>query len=98
MCFSGIRLGAWDYLKWKHITPLDKYSNPAGQSGEKDVAAAKIAAYAGEDEEHLSLITPQAYHTLKHWIDFRASYGEQISGKSWLMRDIWQQSQQIRVN
>ena len=23
-------------------------------------------------------------------IDFRASYGEKITGESWIMRDIWQ--------
>lgn len=40
MISSGIRLGAWDYLKWKHIVPI-KY-----QEGE--VLAAKIIIYAGE--------------------------------------------------
>jgi hypothetical protein len=23
MISSGIRLGAWDYLKWKHIVPIE---------------------------------------------------------------------------
>jgi hypothetical protein len=31
-----------------------------------------------------------AYYALKDWIDFRASYGEKITGESWLMRDLWQ--------
>jgi len=29
---------------------------------------------------------------LKEWIDFRTSYGERISGESWVMRDLWQTS------
>jgi hypothetical protein len=27
---------------------------------------------------------------LKEWLDFRASYGEKITGESWVMRDLWQ--------
>src|SRR5215208_6955272 len=40
MISSGIRLGAWDYLKWKHIVPI------MDDNGE--VLAAKIIVYAGE--------------------------------------------------
>jgi len=82
MTSSGIRLGGYDYLKWKHIIPM--YSND-GQ-----IVACKIIIYGGEEEEYYSFITPEAYTALKDWMDFRASYGEKITGESWLMRDLWQ--------
>ncbi len=27
---------------------------------------------------------------LKEWMEFRSSYGEQVTGTSWVIRDIWQ--------
>ena len=83
MISSGIRIGAWDYLKWKHIIPLEK---------DGKIVAAKIIVYAGEPEQYFSFITLEAYNSLKEWMDYRASYGEKISGNSWLMRDIWQKT------
>jgi len=82
MVSSGIRLGAWDYLKWKHVKPV---SNDEGKT-----VAAKLEVYSGDVEEYYTFITPEAYSALKGWIDFRASYGERITGDSWLMRDLWQ--------
>lgn len=82
MISCGFRIGSWDYLKWKHITPIEN------EKGE--VIAAKIIVYAEDSEEYYSFITPQAYHSLKEWMDFRVSYGEKITGESWVMRDIWQ--------
>jgi hypothetical protein len=82
MISSGIRLGAWDYLKWKHINPI---KNDKG-----DILAAKIIVYAGEDDEYYSFITFEAYSSLLDWIKFREQYGEKINDNSWLMRDIWQ--------
>jgi len=82
MASSGIRIGAWDSLQWKHISPI--YS----ESGQ--VIAAKIIVYAGDAEEYYSFITPEAYLSLKEWMDFRKSYGEKINGESWVMRDLWQ--------
>ncbi len=80
MVSSGIRLGAWDYLKWSHITPIIQEGN---------VVAAKILVYGGDSEEYFSFITPEAYAELKKWMDFREQAGEKIIGDSWLMRDLW---------
>jgi len=82
MVSSGIRIGAWDYLRWKDVKPIE---DEKGQ-----VVAAKLTVYAGDPEEYYSFVTPEAYHMLRDWIEFRASYGEIIDGNSWLMRDIWQ--------
>lgn len=82
MASSGIRIGAWDYLKWKHIIPL---FNDTG-----DILAAKLIVYGGDHEQYFSFITPEAYRSMKDWMDFRSSYGEVITGESWVMRDLWQ--------
>jgi hypothetical protein len=82
MVSSGIRLGAWDYLQWKHIHPI-LVENEA-------LIAAKLCVYAGDIEEYYTFITAESYNSIKNWMDFRASYGEEISGESWVMRDLWQ--------
>jgi integrase len=46
MASSGIRVGAWDYLKWKHIIPIQKNGL---------VIAAKLIVYPGENDEYLRL-------------------------------------------
>lgn len=81
MASSGIRLGAWDYLRWKHIIPMN---NEKG-----DIIAAKIIVYGGDTEEYYAFITPEAYRALKEWMDFRESYGERLHSESWIMRDLW---------
>ena len=36
-----------------------------------------------------SFITPEAYASLKEYVDFRSATGEKISDSSPLIRDIW---------
>lgn len=83
MASGGFRLGAWDYLRWKHITPITNNE----KNGE--LLAAKVLIYAGEPEEYYTFITPEAYNALKDWMDFRALHGERITGESWAMRNTW---------
>jgi integrase len=82
MASSGIRIGSWDFLKWKHVLPQKDSTG--------EIAAAKLIVYSGEPEEYYTFITPEAYFALSEWMDFRASYGEKINGESWVMRDLWQ--------
>jgi integrase len=79
MVSSGIRLGAWDYLQWGHIKPIDKND---------EIVAAKMIVYAGE-EEYFSFISPEAWRALNAWMTYRKSSGEQINDQTWIMRDLW---------
>ena len=81
MCSSGIRLGAWDYLRWKHIIPLLNDKN--------EIIAAKIRVYADEEEEYISFISLEAYSHLKEWMNYRKEVGELVTEESWLMRNLW---------
>jgi hypothetical protein len=81
MCSSGIRLGAWDYLKWKHIIPI--------KNNKDEVIAAKIRVYADDEEEYFSFISLEAFSHLNEWMVYRANAGELITKDSWLMRNLW---------
>jgi hypothetical protein len=80
MSSSGIRLEAWDYLRWSHIKPIERDGR---------VVAAKMIVYAGDPEEYYTFITPEAYHALTGWMKFRKDSGEEINAASWVMRDLW---------
>jgi integrase len=80
MTSSGIRLGAWDYLRWGNISPITK---------DGKVVAAKIIVYCGEEDEYFSFITPEAWFSLNDWMEYRKQCGELIDENSWLMRNLW---------
>jgi hypothetical protein len=55
MVSSGMRLGAWDYLKLKDVRPIVR---------DNKIIAAKIIIYSTEEDEYFSFITPEAFHSL----------------------------------
>ena len=73
MASSGIRVGAWDYIKWKHIIPIQKN----GQ-----IISAKLIVYAGEDDEYFTFITSEAYSELVKWKEYRIHSGENVDNNS----------------
>ena len=83
MLSSGIRVGSWDYLQWKHVIPIERDSI---------VVAAKLVVKNTKinNRSYCTFITPEAFETLKNWMDFRELHGETITGESWLIRDTWQ--------
>jgi integrase len=85
MVSSGIRIGAWNYLQWKHIEPIYEQRNESAV-----LISAKIIVYAGTPDKYYSFITPEAYGALKDWMDYRTLHGEKVTTESWLMRDTWQ--------
>jgi integrase len=84
MSSSGIRLGAWDYLRWKDIVPIVKDGN---------TIAARVTVYSGDEEEYYTFITSEAYFELEKWMQYRSEAGEAINKYSWLMRQLWNTKQ-----
>ena len=66
---SGIRLGAWEYLRWKDMEAIIEND---------ELVAAKLTVYEGTDEQYITFITPEAYNSLKQWMEFREKSGEKI--------------------
>lgn len=80
MISSGIRLAAWDDLKYKHIQPIERNGI---------IVAAKIIVYPGSEEEYYSFISPESYFSLIDWKLFRITNGESVSNESWILRNLW---------
>ena len=87
MVSSGIRVGAWDYLRWGNIRPIE-------QDGK--IVAARMVVYDGEDDAYITFITQSAYRELTQWMKYREEAGEKITGNSWVMRDLW--DTQIKIS
>jgi hypothetical protein len=81
MASSGIRVDAWNYLKYKHITPLYSPQN------DKVVIAAKLKIYDTKPDPYYTFCTPEAYQAIEEYMQFRASHGEKITPESWVLRD-----------
>ena len=66
MTSSGIRLGAWDFLRVGDIRPIER---------DGKVVAAKTLVYSGEDEEYFSFISKEALDALQSWLRYREESG-----------------------
>ncbi|MDG6943343.1 MAG: site-specific integrase [Nitrososphaerota archaeon] len=78
MVSGGIRLGAWNYLKVGHVTPVRRADG---------TVAGRMVVYANEPEQYETFITPEAYDALTAYLDFRKQEGEKVTPDSPVMRN-----------
>ena len=82
MATSGIRLGAWEGMKQKHIRP---HKNKDGQ-----IDCAYLKVYDGDPkEEYWTLITKEAYDEVIKYFELRRIAGEHINEESPVIRQVW---------
>jgi hypothetical protein len=58
---------------WGHLEPIKRDGN---------IVAAKLRGYAGEPQEYMTFISPEAYRKLEQYVQQRASQGEKITKQS----------------
>jgi len=85
-CSSGIRVGAWDYLKLGHIKPIERIGK---------VVACRLTVYAGTPDEYITFITPEAYASIRRYLGYREYHGEQMTPNSPLLRHVFNTSKPI---
>ncbi len=78
MLSSGMRLEAWNYLRWSNIKPIER---------DGEFILQKMIVYAGDPEEYFTFITPESFRTLAGWMNFRKESGEAITLNSWVMQN-----------
>ncbi|MBI4258626.1 MAG: site-specific integrase, partial [Thaumarchaeota archaeon] len=84
-CSSGIRVGAFDSLKWRDVQPVEEEGN----------RFAKLTIYRNEPEQYTTFITPEASHILEEYRKRREEVGEKITPESPLIRDIWDSKRRV---
>ena len=87
---SGIRVGAFEGLRWGDVTPVYKGQdgNAAG-GGKGRVRAARLVVYRGSAEEYVTFVSPECYDSLMAYRGMREGVGEAVTAGSPLIRDAW---------
>ena len=84
MCASsGIRVGAFEDMRWGDVTPV-----PAREGG-SGVRAARLLVYRGSVEEYVTFVTPECHDMLLRYRTMREEIGERVTAESPLIRDSW---------
>jgi hypothetical protein len=65
MISSGIRVDAWEYLKWKHVIPILGENN--------QIISTKLIVLVEKRKSIKHFIKNEAHTALKEWMEFRSS-------------------------
>jgi integrase len=72
---GGMRIGAFDYLRWKDVEPV--------KLGDQEFA--KVTVYRGEPEQYTTFVTPEAYRTLVEYRERRKNRGDNLTSETYLI-------------
>ena len=75
MASSGMRIGALNTLKVKHLQSIDKYS------------IYKIMVYENEEDEYITFCTPECRIVIDSYLRYRRLHGERIQDDAPLIRE-----------
>ena len=79
---SGIRVGAFDGMRWRDVTPV-----PAKEGS--GVSAARLLVYRDSAEEYVTFVSPECHEALLRYRTMREEAGERVTDDSPLIRDAW---------
>ena len=77
---SGIRVGAFDGMTYGDLVPV---------SGADSMVGAKVVVYRGDREQYATFVTSECYGVIQEYVAARRAAGENVTGKSPLIRDAW---------
>jgi hypothetical protein len=86
MASSGIRVGAWNYLRLRDMKPIER---------DGKVVACRLIIYAGTPDQYTAFITPEAYASLRRYLQYREHHGEQLTPDSPLLRNTFNTSKPV---
>jgi integrase len=82
MVSSGMRVGGFEGLRWKHIRPI------TDEKKTDEVLAAHLHVAKNKGgRAYNTFITPECYHEIKKYMDWRKMWGEEITPESYVIRD-----------
>lgn len=84
MASSGIRIGAWDYLRVKDLEPIKE---------DGKILAAKLTVYRGQNKgkarQYTTFVSSEAYGAFEEYRKYRESFHEEITPDSPIVRNLF---------
>ena len=85
---SGIRVGAFEGMTYGDLVPVN---------GKDSLVGAKVIAYRGDREQYTTFVTSECYGIIQEYVAARRAAGENVTGKSPLIRDAWDNNSYRKV-
>jgi hypothetical protein len=89
LLMAGLRKGGIPDLRVGSLTKISKYRDRDGEQHQLEHHIYKVNIYEGSDEEYYSFVTPAGAKAIDRYLEARATAGETITAKSYLIRDVF---------